>query len=1062
VADEAFLSQVKRLFVGAPIPSHLAHRERFSKVTGLAVLSSDALSSVAYATEEVLRVLAIGGVAALGLVTPIGGVIAAMLAIIVFSYRQTIAAYPNGGGAYIVAKDNLGRLPSLIAAAALLIDYVLTVAVSIAAGVAAITSAIPAWHLNTVEVSLAFVAILMLGNLRGVRESGRLFAVPTYFFIVSILAMLAVGAWRYATGTLEAVPLPASPVPLGSGGLTALGTFTILRAFSNGCTAMTGVEAVSNGVPAFRPPESRNAASTLVTMAVMSIVMFMGITLLAHAYGVIPSETETVISQVARGTFGGRSVFYYAVQAATMLILVLAANTAYADFPRLASIVARDRFLPRQFMNQGDRLAFSNGIIILSVLAALLLVVFGGDTHSLIPLYMIGVFVSFTLSQAGMVIHWRRLRTAGWRSSAVINGFGAIVTGVVLVIVAVTKATEGAWIVLVMTPMLVIIFEVTRRHYDQVAAELNLRDWQPEAAGHHTVLIPIGGIQRAVVKALQYGRTLSPDVRAVYVDIDPTSTEMIRQQWHLWGQGVNLVVLPSPYRSLMEPLLEYIEDVQREAPTGYVTVILPEFVPRRLWHHLLHNQHALLIKGALLFKPNVVVTSVPFHLGRIAATIACAAFLLLPTSAAAQAAPQPAKKPDPFTFADFSWQSGSSRTKDSPLKMGPFTGEFRADTSFTYSFNRPTDDTIGGSSEVFRHAEIQLTQLGIGGDLSHENVRARFMTQLGMYSSTTPRSDASPSRGQWSLDNAYRYISEAYGGYHWDKLNGINVDAGVFMSYIGLWSYYQFDNWTYQPSFVSSNTPWYFNGLRIQIFPSEKLKIEPWIVNGWQSYGRFTNAPGVGGQVRYTPNGNVIIIANNYFGKDTLGNPDRKRFHTDDSIQVKYYDQPGKTISKAAFTFTVDAGCEFGGGVTCHGGDAGTPSQFFLGFMAYHRAWFDHDKCALTIGGGAIKNPGRYLVLMPPINGATAFSGTPYFTVNGGDQFTAWDTQATFDYLPRQFVTFRGEFNYRRASVPYFSGPGGVTPPGGNTGAPGSLVSDWVPDLRKSEKRLTVALLVKF
>ena len=616
MADETFLSQVKRLFVGAPIPSHLAHRERFSKVTGLAVLSSDALSSVAYATEEVLRVLAVGGVAALSLVTPIGSVIAAMLAVVVFSYRQTLAAYPTGGGAYIVAKDNLGRLPSLIAAASLLIDYVLTVSVSIAAGVAAITSAIPSWHLNTVEVSLAFVGILMIGNLRGVRESGRLFAAPTYFFVVSILAMLAVGAWRYLTGTLDPVPLPASPLPLGSGGITALGTFAILRAFSNGCTAMTGVEAVSNGVPAFRPPESKNAASTLVTMAVISIVMFMGITLLAHAYGIIPSETETVVSQIARGTFGGRSVFYYSVQAATMLILVLAANTAYADFPRLASIVARDRFLPRQFTNQGDRLAFSNGIIILSVLASVLLVAFGGDTHSLIPLYMIGVFVSFTLSQAGMVIHWRRLRTAGWRSSAAINLFGAVVTGIVLVIVAITKAMEGAWIVLVMIPILVAMFEVTRRHYDQVAAQLNLRDWQPEATGHHTVLIPIGGVQRAVVKALQYGRTLSRDVRAVYVDIDPASTEVIRQQWHLWGQGVDLVVLPSPYRSLMEPLLEYIEGVQGNAPTGYVTVILPEFVPRRLWHHLLHNQHALLIKGALLFKPNIIVTSVPFHLGR--------------------------------------------------------------------------------------------------------------------------------------------------------------------------------------------------------------------------------------------------------------------------------------------------------------------------------------------------------------------------------------------------------------------------------------------------------------
>jgi amino acid transporter len=615
VSEEAFLPQVKRLIVGAPIPSHLAHHERFSRVTGLAVLSSDALSSVAYATEEILRVLTIGGVAALSLVTPIGAVIAAMLAIVVFSYRQTIHAYPNGGGAYIVSKDNLGRLPSLIAASALLIDYVLTVSVSIAAGVAAITSAVPAWHLNALELTLALVAILMVGNLRGVRESGRLFAAPTYFFIVSILAMIIVGAWRYVTGTLEPAPLPASPLPLGSGGVGALGMFVILTAFSNGCTAMTGVEAVSNGVPAFRPPESRNAASTLIAMAVLSIAMFIGITLLAHAYAVVPSDTETVVSQVARGTFGGGSVFYYAVQAATMLILVLAANTAYADFPRLASIVARDRFLPRQFMNQGDRLAFSNGIIILSVLAGALLFTFGGDTHALIPLYMIGVFVSFTLSQAGMVVHWWKLRTPGWRTSAAINAFGAMVTAIVLVIVATTKAFEGAWIVLVMIPVLVVMFEVTRRHYDQVASELTLRGWRPEPAGHHTVLILIGGIQRAVVTALQYGRTLSSDARAVYVDIDPAATETLRQQWDEWGQGVPLTVLPSPYRSLIAPVLDQVEQVRRDHPRGYVTVILPEFVPRRLWHHLLHNQHALLIKGALLFKPNVVVTSVPFHLG---------------------------------------------------------------------------------------------------------------------------------------------------------------------------------------------------------------------------------------------------------------------------------------------------------------------------------------------------------------------------------------------------------------------------------------------------------------
>jgi amino acid transporter len=613
VAEESFLGQVKRLIVGAPIPSHLAHHERFSRVTGLAVLSSDPLSSVAYATEEILRVLTVGGVAALSLVTPIGAVIATMLAIVVFSYRQTIHAYPSGGGAYIVAKENLGRGPSLIAAASLLIDYVLTVAVSIAAGVAAITSALPHWHLDPVWVCLGFVALLMVGNLRGVRESGRVFAGPTYVFIVSILVMIAVGAWRYLTGTIVPVPMAEHQLPPGT---AALPLFVLLTAFSNGCTALTGVEAVSNGVPAFRPPESRNAAQTLVAMAVMSITMFVGITLLAHAYAIVPNETETVVSQIARATFGGRGWAYYGIQAATMAILVLAANTAYADFPRLASILARDRFLLRQFMNQGDRLAFSNGIVILSVLASVLLVMFGGDTHALIPLYMIGVFVSFTLSQAGMVLHWRTVGGTGWKTSAAINGFGALVTGVVLLIVATTKAAEGAWIILLMIPVLVIMFHITRRHYDHVASELTLRGWQPGATGRHVVLVPTGSIQRAVVKALRYARTLSHDVRAVCIEIDPAATEAVRGLWPEWGQGVELVILESPYRSLMEPLLEYVEAVQREVPDGYVTVILPEFVPRRLWQHLLHNQHALLIKGALLFKPNVVVTSVPFHLGQ--------------------------------------------------------------------------------------------------------------------------------------------------------------------------------------------------------------------------------------------------------------------------------------------------------------------------------------------------------------------------------------------------------------------------------------------------------------
>jgi amino acid transporter len=607
---EGLLSQAKRLLVGEPIPSHLAHHERFSRFTGLAVLSSDALSSVAYATEEILRVLVLVSIGVLSFATPIAFVIAAILAIVVFSYRQTIHAYPSGGGAYIVAKDNLGETPALIAAASLLIDYVLTVAVSIAAGVAALTSAFPQWHVNRVEMTLGFVLVLMLGNLRGIRESGRIFAIPTYMFVISLLGLIAVGAWRALSGSIYPIAAMQPIQPVGD----TLTLFLLLTAFSNGCTAMTGVEAVSNGVPAFRPPEAKNAAATMVMMAVLSITMFVGITLLAHAYQVVPSERETVVSQIARGVFGGRGWPYYAVQGATMLILVLAANTAYADFPRLASILARDRYVPRQLMNQGDRLAFSNGIIGLSIFASILLVAYGGDTHSLIPLYMIGVFVSFTLSQAGMVVHWRRLKGPGWKTSAFINGLGAFVTGVVLIVVALTKVREGAWIIMLLIPLHVFLFRATRRHYDEVARQLSLDGWTNGTRHRNTVLVPMSGVHRAVVQALEYAKTLSPDVKAVYVNIDPMATQQVCGQWKKWGDGVPLVVLESPYRSLMEPLLEYIDQVDAARPDDFVTIVLPEFVPARWWHHVFHNQRALLIKGALLFRPNVVVTSVPFHL----------------------------------------------------------------------------------------------------------------------------------------------------------------------------------------------------------------------------------------------------------------------------------------------------------------------------------------------------------------------------------------------------------------------------------------------------------------
>jgi amino acid transporter len=611
--SESTLGSFKQLLVGKPIPSHLAHHQRFSKKTGLAILSSDAMSSVAYATEEIVRTLIVAGVAALSLATPIGAVIALLLIVVAISYRQTIFAYPGGGGAYIVAKENLGDYPGLIAGAALLIDYVLTVAVSVAAGVAAVTSAFPEWHINRVELALGFVTLLTVGNLRGIRESGRIFAVPTYFFLLCMLAMIALGAWRFLSGTIQPLAVEA-PLPEAGQAAAGLSTFLILRAFANGCTAMTGVEAVSNGVPQFKPPEARNAAATLMIMAGLCVTLFMGITLLAHAYGVVPREEETVVSQLARGILGGRGPFYYMLQAGTMLILVLAANTAYSGFPGLASIIARDRYLPRQFTNQGDRLAFSNGIIVLSVLAGMLLVFFRGDTHSLIPLYMIGVFVSFTLSQTGMVLKWRRDRAPRWQANAAWNAVGGVLTGLVLIVVAVTKFMEGAWIVLALVPLLVLWFRSVHKHYERVGEQLSLKNYALEPRRGNTVLIPIGGVHRAVVSALQYSLSLSADVRAVYVDVNPQDTVNVKREWEKWGQGTPLVILESPFRSLMEPLLEYIEAVDNERPDDFVTIVLPEFVPAKWWHHLLHNQRALLIKGALLFKPNTVVTSVPFHL----------------------------------------------------------------------------------------------------------------------------------------------------------------------------------------------------------------------------------------------------------------------------------------------------------------------------------------------------------------------------------------------------------------------------------------------------------------
>ncbi len=440
-----------------------------------------------------------------------------------------------------------------------------------------------------------------------------------------------------------------------------------------------------------------------------------------------------------------------------------------------------------------------------------------------------------------------------------------------------------------------------------------------------------------------------------------------------------------------------------------------------------------------------------------------------PATVAAVAPPARYEKAEPFAFADFTWLNGNPRIEQVPYDTKFFTPEIRSDVDYTYDFRHPQDDTIGGSSEVFRANEVQLTQLGVGGDFHYDQVRARLMTQFGMYSTTTPRNDASYSRGNWDIADAYRYLSEAYGGYHFNALHGINVDAGIFMSYVGLFSYYNFDNWAYQPSYVSSNTPWFFTGERTQIFLTDKLKIEPWFVNGWQSYGRYNNRPGIGGQILWRPTGRISILGNQYaLGEDTLGDPGRVRYHTDDSVEYKYYGNPSsRHLSQAAFSLTGDAGCEHGGGVSCAGDSKKGPKQSFLGYMIYNRLWFDRNLFGLTLGGGGIDNPGRYLVLLPPINGATASSGTPYFTENPGNGFKAWDSSATVDYMPSQYITWRLEYDHRVASVPYFTGPGGITPPGGDQGTPGSIVylpngKEWFPDLRNSENRVTGAILVMF
>ena len=603
------LHSLKKLVVGSPLATAQARHERLSKTAALAVFSSDALSSVAYATEEILLILVLAGTAALHYSIPIGLAIAVLIAVVVSSYRQTIFAYPQGGGSYIVTKDNLGTLPGLISGAALLIDYVLTVAVSMAAGVAALTSAVPALYDYRVGIGVGFVTAITLANLRGLRESGKLFALPTYLFIGFVAVLIMYGLVRWAFGWDAAAHVPDPRIVA----VQNLSVFLVLRAFASGCAALTGVEAVSDGVPAFKPPEAKNARIVLAWLGVILISLFVGITFLTRHYHLTPLPEQTILSQLARQIFGD-GVLYYVIQASTMLILVLAANTAFADFPRLSYFLARDGFLPRQFGSRGDRLVFSNGILILGGTAAALLVLFGGSTHALIPLYAVGVFLSFTLSQASMVRRWLVRHEPGWRWRWWLNAVGATTTGLVVVVITGTKFTHGAWVVVLLIPLLVMLFVAIRRHYADVAGQLSLDGYGGPPPMEHTVLVLAGDLHKGVIHALQYARTLSPSVKGVYVELDPEKTRRLEEKWIKWGMGVPLVVLSSPYRSLLQPLLEYLNHLLALGDNHMVTIVIPEFVTKHWWQHLLHNQTAFLIKGTLLFRKNVVVTDVPYHL----------------------------------------------------------------------------------------------------------------------------------------------------------------------------------------------------------------------------------------------------------------------------------------------------------------------------------------------------------------------------------------------------------------------------------------------------------------
>jgi amino acid transporter len=612
-------ASIKRLLLGTPLASHEEQHQRLGKPTALAVFASDAISSTAYATEEILLVLVpVAAMQALDYLVPIAIVVAILLAIVVTSYRQTVFAYPKGGGSYVVSRENLGEMPSLVAGASILVDYILTVAVSVSAGVAAITSAFPDLLDVRVPICIFFIVLLTVGNLRGIKESGRIFAGPTYMYMIALGLLVGYGLFREFTGNLDALPVNQESLDELTNNGALLGSVSILlilRAFSSGAVALTGVEAISDGVPAFRPPESRNAARTLMTMATILGTFFLGISILTHHLRPTVSEDETLLSIIGTAVFGSGSFLYYVLQFATFAILILAANTAYADFPRLSSIIAADGYLPRQLTNRGDRLVFSNGIIALATIASILIIAFGGETSALIPLYAIGVFTSFTLSQAGMVRYHRKMKKPGWKYHQVVSGVGASATFVVFLVVAISKFTIGAWIPMVLIPMVVVMFKAIKDHYRRVAAALEVPADYRQQRYTHTVVVLVGGIHRGVLDALSYARSLSPDrLLALTVVANPDEQERITQQWEQHNIPIELRTLYSPYRELSEPVLRFLDELDEDWPDDVVTVIVPDFVLDHWWENLLHNQSALALRSALRNRPNTVVVAIPTHL----------------------------------------------------------------------------------------------------------------------------------------------------------------------------------------------------------------------------------------------------------------------------------------------------------------------------------------------------------------------------------------------------------------------------------------------------------------